>query len=37
MLRILKLKTIVLLFLLYGFCDADTYEELDCQDDNFDI
>jgi len=35
MIRFLKPKSFVLLYLLYGFCQAKDYTELDCSSDNF--
>ena len=35
MIRFLKPKTLVILFLLYGFCQAEGDTELDCSSDNF--
>ena len=35
MIRFLKPKSFVLLYLLYGFCQANDHTELNCSSDNF--
>lgn len=37
MIRFLKKKTILLLFILYGLCKSDSYSQIDCTADNLDF